>query len=236
MTTVPDLERRLAANLDAIMAELVAPPTSRFERFLVAARVPEPTARLMAATPMLRWAWFAAVGIVLVLASSAGDASWDQRDRLALLLALAPVVPVISVALAYGAHADRAFEVAVAAPLSGLRLLLLRSMTVVAAAAVLTFIAVLTSPTEGLLRLAWLAPSLATTSLTLAIGARSGLPRAATWVGVSWLALVVLIAQVTDDAVAPFRWTGQAAATAVFVVSSVIVVRTRTRWDRWSDT
>lgn len=233
--TTDHLERRLAANLDAIMGEISAPPRSRFERTLLAVRVPEPTARLVAATPVLRWAWFAAVAIVLLFAASAGAEQWRPGDQLAVFLALAPIVPVIGVALAYGPHADRAYEVTVAAPLSGLRLLLLRSLTVVAAAAVLSLALVITAPTEGWMRLAWLLPAAATTGCALALATRLGMRRAAIAVVVGWLSLVIVVAQVRDDATAPFRTVGQFIAAGVALAAAAAIVLGRHRLDRWAD-
>lgn len=237
MTTdhLDPLERRLAANLDAIMGEISAPRRSRFERALLAVRVPEPTARLVAATPVLRWAWFVAVGVVLLFAASAGSEQWRPGDQLAVFLALAPIVPVVGVALAYGPHADRSYEVTVAAPLSGLRLLLLRSLTVVAAAAVLSLALVVTAPTEGWLRLAWLLPAAATTSSALALSTRLGLRRAAIGVIVAWLAIVIMVAQVRDDATAPFRTVGQLVALATAVAAAAVLTIGRRRLDRWAD-
>ncbi len=229
------IDERLASNLDAIMGEVTAPPRSRFERALLALRVPEPTARLMAATPVLRWAWFAAVGLVLVLAAGAGSKQWQPGDQLAVFLALAPIVPVFGVALAYGPHSDRAYEVTVATPLSGLRLILLRTMTVVVAAAALSLLTVLTSPTHGWLRLAWLLPALATTSTALALGAHIGVRRAAVGVGLAWLTVVVVGAQIASDATAPFGRVGQLTAAAVTVVASAMLLVGRRRLDRWSE-
>ncbi len=171
-----ELDQRLAANLDAVMGEITAPRRSRLERTLLALRVPEPTARLVAATPSLRGAWLASVGVVLLFAAQAGAEQWRPGDQLAVFLALAPLVPVVGVALAYGSHADRAHEVAVAAPLSGLRLLLLRTLAVVVAAAAVTLLAVVAAPTHGWMQLAWLLPALATCTVTLAIGARRNAP------------------------------------------------------------
>jgi hypothetical protein len=231
---IPDLERRLSANLDAIIGEITAPRRSRLERVLLRLRVPEPAARLMAATPVLRWGWLAAMLVVLMLAASAGSQAWEHGDQLAFFLAIAPLVPVASVALAYGPHADRAHEVGVAAPLSGLRLLLLRTIVVVTGAAGISVLAVLTAPTEGVLRLAWLAPSLATTAITLAVGARVGLARAATWVSVVWLLLVLVCAQVTDDAIVAFRWPAQVVAAAIAIGAFVALLRSRHELERWS--
>ena len=99
MTIEPDaLDRRLAINLDVIMGEISAPARGWFERALLALRCPEPTARLVAATPALRWAWCAAVAVVLLFAASAGAEQWQPGDQLAVFLALAPLVPVVGVA------------------------------------------------------------------------------------------------------------------------------------------
>ena len=230
---IPDLDARLAHNLDVVMAEIDAPPRSRFERLLLRARVPEPTARLVAATPTLRIAWFVSVAVVLLFASSAGDTTWDDAARLAVLLTLAPLVPVVGVALAYGSGADRAHEVSLAAPLSGLRLVLLRTATVLVASAALTLLGLLLAPSAGWLRLAWLLPAAATTATTLAIGTRLGMRTAAGVVGTGWIVLVVVIAQAAGDAAAPFRATGQVGALAVAVLATVVLVTRRRHLEHW---
>ncbi len=230
---IPDLDARLTHNLDVVMGEISAPPRSRLERVLLRLHVPEPTARLVSATPALRLAWFVSVGLVLLFAISVGDASWNDASRLAVLLTLAPLVPVAGVALAYGPHADHAHEVSVAAPLSGLRLVLLRSMTVLVAGAALTSLGVMLAPSAGWLRLAWLLPSLATTSATLALGSRVGMRTAAGATASAWLVLVVLVAQLADDAAAPFGPSGQVAALVVTIIAAVAVATGRRRLERW---
>lgn len=229
------IDQRLTRNLDAIMGEICAPPRSRFERLLLALRMPEPTARLIAATPVLRWAWFAAVAVVLLFAASAGSERWRPGDQLAIFLALAPLVPVIGVALAYGPHADRAHEVAVAAPLSGLRLILLRTITVLAAATAVSSLMVLTAPTEGWMRLAWLLPAMATTTTALALATHLGVRRAAIAVGIGWLTLVIVVAQFGNDATSPFRTVGQLVALAVALAAGGALLVGRRRFERWSD-
>jgi hypothetical protein len=171
--------------------------------------------------------------VVLLFAASAGSSQWRPGDQLAVFLALAPLVPVVSVALAYGPHADRAYEVTVAAPLSGLRLVMLRTITVVVAATLISLLAVLAAPTHGLLRLAWMLPSFATTATTLALGTRLGLRRAALSVGLAWLVVVIVVAQATDDAVAPFRAAGQLAALVVTAATTAAALAGRRRLDRW---
>jgi hypothetical protein len=232
MTDDLDLQRRLERTLDMIMGEIDAPPRSRLERALLAVRVPEPTARLVAATPVLRGAWLAAVAVVLLFASVAAKDTWKAGDQLAIFLSLAPIVPVVGVAMAYGPHSDRAHEVAVAAPLSGLRLLLLRTATVLGAAGSLSLLTALVAPTQGWLRLAWLLPGLATTATTLAAATRTGVRRAALTVAGAWLVVVIVVAQITDDATAPFRWVGQLAALATVLAAAAVLIAGRRRLDR----
>ena len=241
-----DIERRMQLNLDAVLGEIAAPPRSRLERMLLALRVPEPTARLVAATPVLRTAWLVSVGVALLFASVAAKETWQAGDQLAIFLAVAPIVPVLGVAMAYGPQSDRAYEVAVAAPMSGLRLLLLRTATVLAAAGALGLLAVLAAPTAGWLRVAWLLPGAATTSPVLPTGlvvrpsrpaaaTRMALRRAATAVSVTWLCVVIVVAQVADDATAPFHVVGQLAALAVAAAAITVLALGRRRLEHWSE-
>lgn len=232
--TAERLDAVLATVLDTVQVEQVAPRRPRIERLLVALRVPEPTARLLASTTGFRWAWIAAVTLVLVFAAAANGA--DQRpDQLAVFLALAPVVPVLGVLAAFSGPLDRTREVATAAPLSGLCLALLRTVGVVATAIGMDLLAVLASPTRGWMRLAWMLPSLALTSATLALGARVGLRRAAWAAIVAWLALVTMLGATLDDALAPYRAVGQSVAAAVAAAGIVMVLLWRRRFEwNWS--
>jgi hypothetical protein len=233
MISDAELDARLVRNLDAVLGEIAAPPRSRLERLLLRLRVPEPTARLIAATPALRRSWVVAVAVAIGFAAAAGDASWSADSRLAVVLAVAPLVPLLGVALAYGAVADPAHEVAVAAPLSGLRLVLIRTTAVVVAAALVTGLAVVLGPGSGWLRIAWLLPALATTTAALALGVRVGMHTGAVVVAGLWLAVVLVVAQIADDATAPFGPVGQLVAAGVLLVGSAVVVRDRRRLDRW---
>jgi hypothetical protein len=224
------LEQRLAANLEMVMGEIMAPRTSRSERALQRIGVPERSARLMAATPAWRWSWFAAIAAVLVFAAGAAG-EWQGNDQLAILLAIAPLVPVVAVALSYSPGVDQSREVLLVAPLSGLRLLLLRTTAVLALAIAVSLIAALAAPTGGWLRLAWLLPSLATTSMTLLLGSRWGLGRSAAGVSVGWLAIVAVAGQSASDAVAAFNWAGQLAAAIVAAAATVLLVGARHRWE-----
>lgn len=216
-----DQSDRLDTVLGDVLATTAAPRPGRLERLLLALRVPEPTARILAATPALRASWIVAVFLLLVFAGSAPTEQWAETDRIAWLLALAPLVPVAGVALAYGPGADRSHEVTVVAPMSGLRLLLLRASTVLVASIMLSTFAALMSAQLQLLSVAWLLPSLATTATTLALATSVGLRRAAYAVLTMWLLVVIASAQAASDAVAAFRAPGQVLAALVALAGAV---------------
>jgi hypothetical protein len=164
-----------AAALDAgwerLDAELDAPRPGWFEGLLVRCGVDDGTARLLAATPVLRRSWLGAVVTVLlttfVVAFSAGAAG-----RPTLFLALAPLLPLAGVALAYGPALDPTYEMAVVAPLHGFRLLMIRTVAVLVVALGTGALASLALPGFELSALAWLLPGLALTASGLALTPR----------------------------------------------------------------
>ena len=223
----------LAAVLDDVVALTMAPRRSRLERLLLVCRMPEPTARLVAATPALRWAWIAAVGVVLLFAAGAAGEGWRDADRLAVLLALAPLVPVVGVAAAFSAATDPTQEVATAAAISGFRLLMIRTLSVLGGSIAVTLaITLLSRHADGWLRVAWILPGLATTSATLVLATRTRIATAAGVIGCAWLLIVIAISEVVDDAVAPYRWPGQLVAIVVTASASAILVGRRRHLDR----
>jgi hypothetical protein len=223
----------LATVLDDVLALTMAPRRSRLERLLLVCRMPEPTARLVAATPALRWAWIAAVGVVLLFAAGAAGEGWRDTDRLAVLLALAPLVPVIGVAAAFSASTDPTQEVATAAAISGFRLLMIRTLSVLGGSIAVTLaMTLLSRHADGWLRVAWILPGLATTSATLVLATRTRIATAAGLIGCAWLVTVIVVSEVVDDAIAPYRWPGQLAAIVVTACASAILVGRRRHLDR----
>ena len=191
-----DCQRRLApqadaARLDTVWAQVVdatdAPRVSLLERLLVRVGVAPDTARLLAVTPSLRLSWITGTALVLVLALVAAHSG---DDGVALFLALAPVLPVAGVAVAFGPRSDPLHEVAVAAPYSSYRLLLVRSAAVVAATLLLALPAAALLPSTPWVAAAWLLPALALTCTSLALATRvepvvSSAALAGTWLSLS---------------------------------------------------
>jgi hypothetical protein len=177
-------------RLDAVWAGVVdrveAPPVGIVERLLRTLGISGATARLVAATPTLRSAWVVGVCVVLALALAAAHAS--PRGTV-VFVAMAPVLPLAGVALAFNPRTDPFLELAAASPYSLVRLLVARTAFVVATtllpAAVLTPLL----PGDRWLTVAWLLPGLAMSSVVLALARRVEPFVSALVLAGGWLAL-----------------------------------------------
>ncbi|MGW2522510.1 zf-HC2 domain-containing protein [Streptomyces sp. NPDC001617] len=222
----------LDAGWERLDAELDAPRPGLFERMLVRIGVADHTARLLTATPVLRRSWLGAVVAVLVMSVAAAHAARTAESP-NLFLALAPLLPLAGVAVSYGPALDPTYEMAVVAPLHGFRLLMIRTVAVLAAGLGLNGLATLALPGYGLRALAWLLPALALTSTGLALSARLGPVLAPSLVGGAWVAL--LLAAHAHDAKAtlvPFTAAGQGVAAAVAALAGGLLFLARDRFDR----
>ena len=218
---------------DGVLARVDRPTRSITERLLGVMRVRPDTAKLLATTPALRLAWLAAVLFVAAFAVAAarldGDGPW-------LLLMIAPLLPVAGVATAYGPAMDPTYEIGVAAPLSGLRLTLMRTLAVIATTLPLLAVATLVAPGGGWIVFGWVLPSFALAAVTLALSTAMSPERAGVVVGVGWLvALLVLIDRGrTGEFVERsliFSSSGQTAGAVVTVIGVAIVVTRRACFD-----
>jgi hypothetical protein len=195
-----------------------------FERALVRLGMGEDTARLLAATPSLTMPWLVSVAASAFFAAVAADVS--SRGLFAFLT-LAPMLPVAGVAAAYGRDADPAHEIAVASPYSMLRLLLLRSVTVVATTIVLTGLAGLLLADRGWAAAGWLLPAAALTAATLLLSARLSPVWAAAAVLGTWVVGVGIAWQSTGSRLAAFGEVGQGVAVAVTLICLGLLVAQR---------
>jgi hypothetical protein len=222
----PHVDRaRLDAVWRAVVDRVERPRPSFVERLLHRLGMHESTARLVAATPSLRGAWIAATTVVLALALVAAHASPDGP---AFFLAVAPLLPVAGVAMAYGPESDPAYEIAAATPYSQLRLLALRTAVVVGATLLPAAVAGVLLPGAPILALAWLLPALSLTAGTVALSTRirphfaaAGL--AAAWAGLSLRGLL----DRHDALVAISAPVMTVCATGLVVAALVLVIRRR---------
>jgi hypothetical protein len=181
-------------DLDAVWARtreaIEAPPVGVFERALRGLGLAAPEARLVAVSRAFRSGWVGAVAATLVFATLA--AAFGHTRGLWLFLAVAPIVPCVAVAFSYDARVDPALEPELVTPYSAVRLILLRSVTVLAVAlpAVILFGWLI----PGIEPFAWLLPGLGFTTVVLAASTWTTSLRAATVVSLLWLGLVSVLA------------------------------------------
>jgi hypothetical protein len=161
-----------------------APRRGVLERLLVRLGVGEATARLVAVTPTLRGPWLLAVASVLALAAWAAQV--DARFLL-MFLVVAPLGPLVGVAVAFAGGLDPTREIGLAAPYSGLRLLLIRTAAVLAVTVPIVTVAGLALPGSHWLAVAWLLPTAALTCVALALTARMTAVVAVGFVGTAWV-------------------------------------------------
>ncbi|GAA5008495.1 zf-HC2 domain-containing protein [Streptomyces siamensis] len=222
----------LDAGWERLDAELDAPRPGLVESLLVRVGVAEHTARLLAATPVLRRSWLGAVLAVLLMTVAAADAVRTTATP-TTFLALAPLLPLAGVALSYGPALDPTYEMAVVSPIHGFRLLMIRTVAVLAVSLGLNGVATLALPSYGLRALAWLLPALALTGSGLALTPRLGPVLAPSLVGGAWIA-VLLAARSEAGAhttLAPFTAAGQGVAAAVAVLATGLLYLVRDRFD-----
>ena len=112
-------------------------------------------------------AWLLSVVFLLAFAVLAASAPRVGPD---LFLLLAPVLPVLGVGLAYGPWVDPTYETTLAAPYSSVRLIVLRTGTVLVFTAGLAMVAGALLPGHDT-AVVWLLPSAALVAVTLALSA-----------------------------------------------------------------
>lgn len=223
-------QARLDANWRAITAELDAPLPSRVERLLGRFGVPGHVTRIVVATPALRRAWYLSIAIAVVV--GLGAAQPDDRASLFALVILAPALPVLGVAFAYGPSADPMYEAQLATPLRGIRLVAIRAVTVLVVAVVTVGLPALLAPATRPAAFLWLLPALALTSASLALMTWLPPRRAAAVVATAWFGLVVIAQTISSSDLAAFGAVGQLVALVVASAGVGVAAGRRSRFDR----
>ena len=159
----------LAAVWDRTRDAVEVPRPSVFERLLRGAGLPAAEARLVAVASAFRGVWLAGVAAVLVFAALA--AAVGHARGVWLFLSVAPVVPCLVVAAGYDPRLDPALEPELVTPYPVLRLVLLRTVAVLALALPAVLLSGLVVPGET--AFAWLLPAVGFVAVVLA---------ASTWV------------------------------------------------------
>jgi hypothetical protein len=198
----------LLPDLDAIWHRVqdrveFAEPTP-LERLLARIGLSPSDARLVAAAPAFRFAFL--VGVVLVLAFVAVAAALGNTHGQILFLTVAPLLPCVAVAFSYDSDVEPALEQEFVTPYSPLRLVLLRTVAVLAVVLPLVLLAgaIVPEPAPYL----WLLPAAGFVIGVLALSTWTTPLRAASLVGVLWFLVIFVTAlQVTWSAVlrAPYQ-------------------------------
>ena len=213
-----------AAVWDRTRDAVEVPRPSAFERLLRVAGLPAPEARLVAVASAFRGVWLA--GVAAVLAFAALAAAVGHARGMWLFLAVAPVVPCLAVASSYDPWMDPALEPELVTPYPALRLILLRTIAVLALAlpAVLLFGLVVPGETA----FAWLLPAVGFVAVVLAASTWVSPLRSAIAVSSAWLAVVWLLAARSGAPEAVLQARTQAAFLALAAASfAIFLVRRR---------
>lgn len=227
MLTVDEdwLERSWIAVADQV--EPGAPTV--VERGLTKLGVPSHLARVVAVSPALRISFLLALALVMgfaALASTSNPSGGTYR----VFLAVAPLLPVVGVAFAYGRLVDPAFEFTMVAPIDSFRLLLLRAATVLTVSIVFGLLVWPFVPAPRSIGIsAWLLPALALTLITLALASRFEIWLAGAVVGGGWVAAMLLATTWEFQA---FNADAQVVYAALTVLAAGAVLFRRNHYDR----
>lgn len=216
------LDRLWAGVVDGVDAGSVR--RGVVERLLHRVGVPDDVARLLGATPSLRLSWVSAVVLALGFAVMASAA---DPGLVPVFLAMAPLAPIAGVAVAFGPDADPAYEVAMAAPTTAVRLLVVRALAVLAVTVAVAVPLSLALPGLDWLTVGWVLPALGLTATSLALASVTTVERSTALVTGTWLVAVVVSADVADDRLAAFRPTGQALCAAALGGAALVLHRRR---------
>ena len=205
----------------AIRAHVEAPRPSVAERVLRRLGVSVESARLLVAVPAFRGAWLLGLFTVTLFVSVA--AVFAGEFGLTVFLVVAPLAPVAGVAAAFGGDADPCHELATVAPYPATRMLMLRTVGVLATSLPVTLLASLALPGPAWIGVAWLAPAAAGVALTLLLSPLLGTTVPSVVLGACWSVGVVSAARLQDplEVVEPSM---QLAFTVVALVAVVALV------------
>lgn len=185
LVEVPELDR----VWDAVRFAIERPQQPAFIRLARRLGLAEPTSVLLAASTALRTAWLTSSVVALSFALAA--AYMSDGTRLWPFLLIAPLVPVTGVAASYGPATDPLETLLVTSPYGRTRLILVRTMAVLALTLPIAFLLGLLLPGPDWVAAAWLGPALALIPILLALAAYVGPRVAAGVLAIGWSAVVL---------------------------------------------
>ena len=196
--TVADLvpAATIEPGWEPILAAVELPQPSLLERGLDRLGVRPSDTLVISTAPVLRTAWVAALIAMLSFALLASLAGGD--GALVLFLAIAPLIPVAGVAIAYGPAADPSYETVLVTPYPMIRLVLLRTIAVLVTSVPLTIGAGLLLPVSSGTAVAWLLPAAGFIAAVLTASAWVDPEHAAVTIALGWVAAVAWATRTGD--------------------------------------
>jgi hypothetical protein len=152
--------------------------------------LPEPTSVVLAATVSLRTSWLAGALVALTFAVLAVELAGE--GLIAPFLLVAPMVPVLGVAAAYGSAQDPLESLVVTAPYGRSRLILVRTVAVLVSVLPVTAAFGFLLPGPTWLAAAWLGPALTLVPVLLAVSSFVGPRTGGALVAIGWCGVVLL--------------------------------------------
>jgi len=212
----------LARGWEQVRNTIERPPQPAPMRLARRLGLTEATAILLTASASLRTAWLSSSVVAIGFAYLAG--MFSDGDALWPFLLVAPLIPVLGVAASYGPLTDPLESLIVTSPFGRTRLILLRTLGVLAASLPLAFLVGLTLPGPQWVAAAWLGPALAMIPVLLALASFVGPRFAASLLAIAWSGLVLPSVRrlpATWPVVADRQWVFLALAVAACVVLAV---------------
>lgn len=241
---------RLAHNRSVLLVRVALPHGGPMRRLLCRCGVPDYLLDLLTATPSLMRSWLlSVVGVLAVVAGAAAAAGYSgipvgRHTGLVLppspwaltpFLLIAPLLVLAGVAAAFLPMFDPAYRLAVAAPFSSVKLLLVRAISALIAALVPVACAAFIVPGPSWLPVALLLPSLALCAFALAAASIVDSRTAAVSAGLLWTLPAVLLAGWHVPVLIVQR-NAQFACAAVLCACAVVIYLRRDRFEVGSAT
>lgn len=225
----PEETSRGWASLDHRLDE---PRRGPLERLLCLLGLREDLARITATTPALHVSWLGTA--VFVVAAALAATRWAPAEVTGLtFLAVFPVLPVAGAALSFGRRLDPTYELTLVSPLGRFPIILLRTLSVLLVLIGLAALGSLAVPRQGLAAVAWLAPSLALTLVTVALMVKMEARLAAACAAGVWAFCVVATSDL-DGTSLLLTAGGQLAAAGLAVIAGAAVLGLRRQFDRFA--
>jgi hypothetical protein len=181
---------------DDVLAAVEIPRPGPTERLLVRLGLSSSDSLVVSSAPTLRLGWLA--GTIAVLFFAVFSAVFGRENGPGLFLILAPLIPVTGVAAAYGPSSDPSYETVLATPYPMVRLILLRTLSVLVTSVPLVVIAGLFLPTSPLVAVAWLLPAAGFIAVVLTASSWVDPTHAAAVVAGCWIAAVLFAVRSGD--------------------------------------